>query len=376
MASQTINLINSIDAAFPVAGQNNDSQGFRANFNLIKTALLNAETAIEALQTQLGQLGANTINVNTLYVTGTHISAVSDLTVGGTNVITVGDNFNTVISANGYYGSVAMVPNTVSVQITGALTDFPGNTTGNSFGVTSSQNIKIGSTTTFSLSGNTIYTVTGIANTTSIVTVTPSFTIPSFALNDTVTFTNPFSGNNSVGQIAAAAANLAVSNAIPIGIISLWYGSVATIPTGWSLCNGQTVNGKVTPDLRDRFVVGASVDNNGAANTTVTGANTLSGGTKDAVVVQHNHTASGSAVSTVSDPGHKHRLGNLNGWASGQPSLYDPNYGAPGTGDTASAATGITVSTTVSVAVDNNGESGVNKNLPPYYALCYIMKTT
>jgi hypothetical protein len=222
MASETINLINSIDAAFPVAGQNNDSQGFRANFNLIKTALLNAETAIEALQNQLGQLGANTINVNTLYVTGTHVSAVSDLTVGGTNVVTVGDNFNTVISANGYSGVVAMVPNTVSVRITGALTDFPGNTTGNSFGVTESRNIKIGSTTTFSLSGNTIYTVTGVANTTSVVTVTPTFTIPSFALNDTVTFTNPFSGTvRGATQIDLTTAINTLTNAISNAIINL-----------------------------------------------------------------------------------------------------------------------------------------------------------
>lgn len=40
---------------------------------------------------------------------------------------------------------------------------------------------------------------------------------------------------------------------LPKGIISMWSGTIATIPAGWVLCNGQ--NG--TPDLRNRFIVGA-----------------------------------------------------------------------------------------------------------------------
>jgi hypothetical protein len=40
---------------------------------------------------------------------------------------------------------------------------------------------------------------------------------------------------------------------IPSGVIVMWSGAVVDIPTGWALCNGA--NG--TPDLRDRFVVGA-----------------------------------------------------------------------------------------------------------------------
>lgn len=43
------------------------------------------------------------------------------------------------------------------------------------------------------------------------------------------------------------------ASTVPIGIISLWYGSVATIPGGWKLCDGTNS----TPDLRDRFVMGA-----------------------------------------------------------------------------------------------------------------------
>ena len=42
---------------------------------------------------------------------------------------------------------------------------------------------------------------------------------------------------------------------VPIGTIVMWSGS--SVPDGWALCNGQTANGVRTPDLRNRFIVGA-----------------------------------------------------------------------------------------------------------------------
>jgi hypothetical protein len=136
------------------------------------------------------------------------------------------------------------------------------------------------------------------------------------------------------------------------GMIMLWSGSTGSIPSGWALCNGS--NG--TPDLRDRFVVAAG-------STYSVGA---TGGSADAIVVSHTHTA----TSTVTDPGHTHTatgLGNLGGGSNAF------NWGG-GTGETRttnSATTGITVATTNATA----GTSGTNANLPPYYALAYIMKT-
>lgn len=47
---------------------------------------------------------------------------------------------------------------------------------------------------------------------------------------------------------------------IPQGIIVMWSGYNANIPTGWALCNGQTVDGVKTPDLRGRFIYGAEAD--------------------------------------------------------------------------------------------------------------------
>lgn len=144
--------------------------------------------------------------------------------------------------------------------------------------------------------------------------------------------------------------------AIPSGGIILWSGSTGSIPAGWYLCNGS--NG--TPDLRDRFIVGAG--NSYAVNAT--------GGTADSIVVSHTHTA----TSVVSDPGHVHPpLAPMTAFAgppnSSQPVRGDANQ-ASNAATTGSAFTGITVATTNS----STGVSGTNANLPPYYALAYIMK--
>lgn len=48
-----------IDAAFPVAGRDNDSQGFRDNFNVIKNSFQNAKTEITTLQDDTAKLNAD-----------------------------------------------------------------------------------------------------------------------------------------------------------------------------------------------------------------------------------------------------------------------------------------------------------------------------
>ena len=143
------------------------------------------------------------------------------------------------------------------------------------------------------------------------------------------------------------------------GMIMMWSGSIATIPTGWVLCNGSNS----TPDLRNKFVIGANADDSGTAKTSVTGSATQSGGSADAIVVSHTHTA----TSTVTDPGHFHDayIPSYSVQAGGQ------NAGVQTTGDTGTKTTGITVATTNST----EGSSGTNANLPPYYALAFIMKT-
>lgn len=150
-------------------------------------------------------------------------------------------------------------------------------------------------------------------------------------------------------------------SSFPSGGIILWSGSIASIPSGWYLCNGS--NG--TPDLRNRFVVGAFQDNSGVANTTITGSNSLTGGSKDAIVVSHTHTA------TVTDPGHSHSTTPSTQFLRATSGSNGSNSGSNWRNDTLvvnSATTGITVSNST------EGSSGTNANLVPYYALAYIMK--
>jgi hypothetical protein len=89
------------------------------------------------------------------------------------------------------------------------------------------------------------------------------------------------------------------------------------------------------------------------------------GGSANAVVVSHTHTAS----SVVSDPGHLHTYtAPVSGF--GDSSGFDTEVISNTSSSTSSSFTGITVATTVA----NAGVSGIDANLPPYYALAYIMK--
>jgi len=170
--------------------------------------------------------------------------------------------------------------------------------------------------------------------------------------NLTVTGTSAFTGAVTFGITPSFPSGAGL---VPSGCIVMWSGSVASIPSGWLLCNGSSG----TPDLRNRFVVGAG------STYSVGGT----GGSADAIVVSHSHTA----TSSVSDPGHLHSLPNdISGGQDiptlNQSSSADEGYTTnPGTG---LAATGISVST----SINSTGSSGTNANLPPYYALAYIMK--
>lgn len=192
------------------------------------------------------------------------------------------------------------------------------------------------------------------------------------ALTGTPTAPTASAGTNTT-QIATTAFVLA--NAIPSGLISMWSGTIATIPSGWVLCNGS--NG--TPDLRNRFIIGAHSDNVGVANTTITGTGTQTGGTKDAIVVSHTHSI--SITSSGQSNTHKHLALDPDG---GTVQTYGiPATGGPGAPVYASIAnnnflTGINNQDhthTVSGTSASTGDSGTNQNLPPYYALAFIMKT-
>jgi hypothetical protein len=158
--------------------------------------------------------------------------------------------------------------------------------------------------------------------------------------------------NGGTGATTASSArtNLDVAQAVfavPTGGIIMWSGSIASIPTGWLLCNGSSG----TPDLRTRFVIGAG-STYGVSNT---------GGSADAVVVHHTHTA------VVTDAGHAHSL-----------PLDDPTAGGAGGTGLAGIGSGFQTGanvTGITVAILPDGVSGTNQNLPPFYALAFIMKS-
>ena len=160
------------------------------------------------------------------------------------------------------------------------------------------------------------------------------------------------------------------------GAMLMW--PTATAPSGFLLCSGTAVSrttyaalfaivgvifgsgdGSTTfnlPDYRDRMPVGAG--------TTYAAAGV--GGSKDAVVVSHTHTA----TSTVTDPGHFHGAGAAGGAAGGGNPVRDTTV-VGSTVNTTTATTGITVATTNA----STGSSGTNANLPPYLGIYFIIKT-
>ena len=181
-------------------------------------------------------------------------------------------------------------------------------------------------------------------------TVGGAFTCSGAAVfSSTVTAPTPTTGDSSTKVATTAFVNNAVSGGLPSGCIVLWSGSVASIPSGWYLCNGS--NG--TPDLRNRFIVGAG-------STYAVGG---TGGSADAIVVSHTHTAT--------DSGHTHNVAI--------PAYAGTDAGGGAIADGTSSPTSTIVNVTsnsgsASISVSTFGSSGTNANLPPYYALAYIMK--
>ena len=137
-----------------------------------------------------------------------------------------------------------------------------------------------------------------------------------------------------------------MNNPIPKGVITIWYGIIANIPTGWVLCDGTNE----TPNLIDRFIVGAG--------STYTVAET------------------GGGAVTGSGGGHTHSL------VSSGAHDHGGVTGAIATFSTGTAGVALDVNDhTHTIASSGTHTHSVNAvgththtNLPPYYALAYIMK--
>jgi hypothetical protein len=170
-----------------------------------------------------------------------------------------------------------------------------------------------------------------------------------------------------------------LEEAIAAGIIVVWSGAVVDIPTGWFLCNGQNS----TPDLRNRFIVGAG---------STYAVNAIGGS------INHTHNITGTTASKaltidqlpshthgVTDTGHAHYVYNGNALLrstvvqnSVQPQGAEVSTLFNGDPVTAgSSVTGISIQNTGANSGHNHDFSSVSSsssNLVPYYALAYIMK--
>ena len=189
---------------------------------------------------------------------------------------------------------------------------------------------------------------------------------------------HPLIVNPTASQIQELPSGDYLYGTIPVGGIIMWSGTIASIPSNWSLCNGS--NG--TPDLRNTFVIGAHSDSSGA-KTTVTGSATASGGSKDATLVSHEHTTD-SIIETGSTSA-KDLSGaitkisegfNASGTATGVFSkTNDGTNNITGSSST-SPVSGVTMDVNHRHSTDTQGSAATNQNLPPYVALAYIIRTS
>jgi len=164
---------------------------------------------------------------------------------------------------------------------------------------------------------------------------------------------------NILDGLTATTSNLntASTHYVPSGGIILWSGSVASIPSGWFLCDGNNS----TPDLRDRFVVGAG---SSYAVGATGGASSVTLSTSQ--IPSHTHTFSGT-TSTIGD--HTHSLPDGFG-QDGYPAIE----AAGPTGANLSTGPAGAHSHTFSGTTAATGSGSSHENRPPYYALAYIMK--
>jgi len=157
---------------------------------------------------------------------------------------------------------------------------------------------------------------------------------------------NPITDNPTIADI--------LDKLLPTGAIIMWSGAITDIPMGWVLCDGT--NG--TPDLRNRFIVGAGDKYDiGATGGEDTHVLTI------AEMPAHNHTGS-----TNSTGAHTH---TVRGGTGTSDHTY-PHFSSAGTGYTSSTSSAGAHSHTV--ITNNSGGGTAHENRPPYYALAYIMK--
>lgn len=189
----------------------------------------------------------------------------------------------------------------------------------------------------------------------------------------TTTFPAPGTSGNLLTSNGSAWTSAAPAPGVLTGSLLMW--AAGTAPTGYLFCDGTAVSRTTYAAL---FAVISTAFGVGDGSTTFNLPNytnrvpygatlATTGGSADAIVVSHTHTAS------VTDSGHTHgylaptyfTAGQGGGGTSSAALFSNP----PPTYQTNSATTGISVTNA------STGSSGTNANLPPYLGINFIIKT-
>ena len=273
-------------------------------------------------------------------------------------------------------GAVITIPNGVTAQVYTDGTNFYSAQTG------SAGNFNVNGTLTASGIADTgalsaaSLSVSGALSAASL-SVSGATSLATGSISGIMTAPTATTGTNTT-QLATTAfvnASITANPGVLSGSLLMW--PTTSAPTGYLNCDGTAVSRTTYASL---FAVVSTTFGSGDGSTTFNLPNYTGrmpygatigtiGGSADAIVVSHTHTA----TSTVTDPGHAHTANDFIVFTgSGQ------TYGAGGgkmnnnTGTlTEAATTGITVATSNA----NAGVSGTNANLPPYLGINFIIKT-
>ena len=166
------------------------------------------------------------------------------------------------------------------------------------------------------------------------------------------------------GTILSLNSSTKKGNVLPSGTVVAWSGSKDEIPDGWVLCDGKNT----TPDLTQRFIVGAGGSDNQSYSVGDVGGNRNVTLTEDQLPAHTHGNAGSHSHSRVKHDGYDVRWGD----GSGDGKYYIDSTDEQEKKDDKSGY--LCTNDAGDHEHSSVGKGDAHENRPPYYALCYIMK--
>jgi hypothetical protein len=329
-----------------------------------------------------GSISNNKLLFSKVTVNGTDITLGESKTITAAAGTLTGDTLNSAVKYSSLNSVGTLTSLTVTNRITGSVSgsatslspgkkingeDFDGT---RDITVTADAGTLTGSTLKSTVTNSSLTSVGTLTNLTVTNTITGSISGTADKANKlaspiTISLTGAITGSATDvdGSRNISIATQIAGSTVPQGLISMWYGAVNTIPNGWALCDGRYG----TPNLVDRFIVGAggsyAVGATGGSATQTLSSSNLPAHT-------HNYW---DAYGTYDDD-YAHTFTDIDG----RHPLYFP-WWYPGTwghpGDEGEGGVGHALEDTqMHRATESTGSGTAFNTVPPYYALCYIMK--